>query len=140
MVIRYYGCRIDPADIAARSYDLHARVYGNWPLNMLAASREGLCAYVDRGTSLHDLEASVNAGSPVVASIAYGEGELYGAPVPRTAGHLVVVAGFSRQGDVVVRDPGARGRDVWIEYKRDEFARAWLGHGGVLYRIRPESA
>ena len=81
----------------------------------------------------------MDAGAPVVTSIAYGEGELHRAPVIRSAGHLVVVAGFSRQGDVVVRDPAARGRDVWTEYKRDEFARAWLGHGGVLYRITPEA-
>jgi hypothetical protein len=105
---------------------------------MLAAARTGLRAYVDRGTCLRDLEASVRASTPVVTSIAYGEGELHGAHVSQSAGHLVVVAGFSDRGDVVVRDPAARGRDVWTEYRRDEFSRAWLGHGGVLYRMTQE--
>lgn len=138
MLSRFLGLNTDIEEMAARAYDTHYEIYGNWSLNMIAASLDGLRAYVDRADSLAYLEHHVANGHPVVTSIAYTEGNLGRTPVKASEGHLVVVAGFSEQGDLVVRDPAANGSDVWITYDREEFSRAWLGHGGVVYRIEPE--
>jgi hypothetical protein len=62
-------------------------------------------------------------------------------------GHLVVVRGFTKAGDVVVNDPAARTRaGVRRTYDRGQFEDAWLqrypsngrmrGSGGVGYVIR----
>lgn len=138
MLGRFHGKDVHAEQIATLAYDGRDQIYGNWPANMLAISLFGLRACVDRGTAMRDLEAAIAAEKPVAASIAYATGELPGAPVEQTSGHLVVVAGFSESGDPVVRDPAARGDDLWITYPREAFARAWLAHGGVMYRIEPE--
>jgi len=135
MLGRYFGADITPEQIARSAYDRTHDLYGNWSLNMLAVADRDIAAFVDRGTSVAYLEAQIAAGHPVVASVAYADGELQGAPVPKSNGHLIVVAGFDDEGNPVVRDPAARGEDVWLTYKRDEFSRAWLGHGGIVYRI-----
>lgn len=139
MLSRFGGQNTDLEEMAARAYDANHNIYGNWSLNMIAASLDGLCAYVDRADSLSYLENLVGNGHPVATSISYAKGALAGAPVSESSGHLVVVAGFSEAGDPVVRDPAARGEDVWITYDREEFISAWLGHGGVVYRVEPEA-
>ena len=72
-------------------------------------------------------------GLPVIASIRYGEGELEGAAIQATSGHLVVLTGCE-DGVVLVNDPAAPTRDaVPRRYRRDELTRAWLARGGVGY-------
>jgi hypothetical protein len=138
MIAGFYGCPLSTDEAAAQAYDKQNDIYGNWSLNMLAISRLGFRATVEHAHSLALLEDSVVAGHPVVASIAYAQGALPGAPQPASDGHLVVVAGFTKDGDVITRDPAARTENAWLEYPREAFARAWLDHGGVVYRIIPE--
>jgi hypothetical protein len=140
MVSRHLGVPVSAEAVAERAFDADADLYGNWSLNVLAASLGGLAAWVDRGGSLGYLEDLIDLGQPVIASIAFAEGELEGAPVAESRGHLVVVCGFDRAGDVIVRDPAGRATDAWHTYRREPFARAWLGHGGVVYRIMREDA
>lgn len=135
MVAAYHGVPATPESVARIAYDEQHQIYGNWAMNILAASRLGLDAWVDRGTNAEYLYNRLAENQPLVVSIAYGEDELAGAPVQSSKGHLVVVAGIDRDGRMVVRDPAARGADVWIKYDRDQFVHAWLGHGGVVYRI-----
>ncbi len=81
------------------------------------------------------------AGVPIVASIARKEGELSGALVPGSDGHLLVVRGFDLSGNVVVNDPaGCDDSRVRRAYnRREEFARAWAsGSGGIAYLIYPD--
>jgi Peptidase_C39 like family len=93
------------------------------------------------------VERMVRAGIPVVASITFGRGRLRGAPISATNGHLLVVVGFTRAGNVVVNDPAARTRaGVRRTYDRGQFEDAWLkrypsngrmrGSGGLGYVIR----
>ena len=58
--------------------------------------------------SLRQAERFIVAGIPLVASISFGPGELDGAPISSTNGHLLVIVGFRRNGDVVVNDPAAQ--------------------------------
>lgn len=138
MVAHYYGVNLSPDQIADLTFDANHDIYGNWSTNMLGMSLCGFRALVEHASGPHVLDAALEERQPLITSIAFGEQQLTGAPIPRTKGHLVVVAGKTERGDYLVRDPAARGRDDWRQYPRAEFERAWLGHGGVFYRITPE--
>jgi Peptidase_C39 like family len=113
---------------------------GNWPFNTAWAATLTGRAHVTR---LHDLRAAerfIDAGIPLVASVAYPRGGLRGAPVRSTDGHLVVIRGFTADGSVVTNDPAATSvRTVRRTYDRGQFERAWLGgSGGLVYVIHRE--
>jgi hypothetical protein len=112
-----------------------------WPFNTAYAGRFGVDAFVTRLRSLREAELFIKAGIPLVASIAFDSGELDGAPISSTNGHLLVIRGFTASGRVVVNDPAApRNQTVRRVYKRGQFERAWIGAtGGVVYVIHPPS-
>jgi Peptidase_C39 like family len=127
-------------DYGARSvYDYGFHGAGNWPFNTAYANRYGTDSFVTRLRSLREAERFVKAGIPLVASINFGPGELDGAPISSTDGHLVVIRGFTGSGRVIVNDPAARtDRGVRRVYRRGQFADAWVGgSGGLVYVIRP---
>lgn len=136
---------VDPAysdpcvDHAARfTFDHAYGGTGNWPFNTAYAAHYGLDAFVTRLRSLREAELFVAAGIPLVASITAGPGDLDGFPIADgTAGHLVVIAGFTPAGDPVVNDPaGESNATVRRVYDRAQFEQAWLrGSGGVVYVI-----
>ena len=155
MVIEYWGSGpsaadlawVDPAladpcvDHAARfTFDAAYDGTGNWPFNTAYAAHFGLDAFVTRLRSLQEAELFLAAGIPLVASIVAGPGELDGFQLPQgTAGHLVVIVGFTAEGDPVVNDPAAPSNDaVRRSYDRAQFERVWLdGSGGAVYVITP---
>jgi hypothetical protein len=150
MVMAYWGERLGEAslnrpvpEVAAAVYDVVYRGNGNWPFNTAYAGQHGLTAYVSRMSSLVQVERWIEAGIPVVASLAWDPGELGNAAVPSTDGHLLVIVGFSPAGDVVVNDPAAdprRGLSVRRVYPRSQVERLWLTHsGGTVYLIYPPS-
>lgn len=112
---------------------------GDWPFNTAYAARFGLDAFVTRLRSLRQAHLFIKAGVPLVASIGFDSGELDGAPISSTSGHLLVIRGFTRAGKVIVNDPAApTARTVRRIYSRAQFERAWLGStGGVVYVIHP---
>jgi hypothetical protein len=77
---------------------------------------------------------------PIVASVRYTAGELSGAPLGETTGHLVVVTGCDGA-HVLVNDPVApTAADVPRRYRLDEIQRVWLDRAGVGYVLfRPEA-
>ncbi len=123
---------------ARSTYDHRYRGAGNWSFNTAYAGTRGTDAFVTRLTSLRDAEAFVKAGIPLVVSIRFGRDALSGAPIRSTAGHLVVIRGFTASGAVIVNDPAAsKASTVRRVYRRDQLERAWLrGSGGVAYVIR----
>jgi hypothetical protein len=112
---------------------------GNWPYNTAYAASQGLDAKVVRFKSLSEVEPWIRAGIPVIASIAFGPGELPGAPISRSNGHLLVIRGFDRDGNVLVNDPAGPADDqVRFTYGRKEFESAFLKHSnGTAYLIHP---
>ena len=122
----------------AATYDWSYRGSGNWPFNTAYAARFGFDAYVARFRSLLEVERSIVDGTPIVASYAWDEGELEGAPLPKVDGHLGVIAGFDDRGDPVVNDPAAPADSVVRRtYTRWEFERQWLTRSrGTVYVIR----
>lgn len=154
MVLRYFGSGptkgqyawVRPSyknrfvDHAARyTYDHRYEGTGNWAFNTAYAGTFGMDAFVTRMTGLRDAEAFIKAGIPVVASIAFSRGGLSGAPISVTSGHLLVISGFTKAGNVIVRDPaGSNKSAVRRVYDRGQLERAWVkGSGGTAYVIRP---
>ncbi len=132
----------DPVvDHAARhTFDHAYEGTGNWPFNTAyAATRLGRSgsSFVTRLRDARQAEKFIAAGIPLITSISFGAGELRGAPISASDGHLLVVVGFDRDGDVVVNDPAASSSSsVRRTYARAEFERAWLTRsGGLTYVI-----
>jgi hypothetical protein len=152
MVMRYFGKGPKKSDYswsrytdsfvdhAARyTYDHQYQGTGNWPFNTAYAANYSLDTFVTRLGSLRDAESYIRAGIPLVASVAFGRGELTGAPISSTPGHLLVIRGFTATGQVIANDPaGSKNANVRRVYSRAQFEKAWLkGSGGVVYVIRP---
>ncbi len=111
---------------------------GNWPFNTaFAGAQPGLGACVSRFNDLTDLERWVGQGMPVAASVSYAL--LKGRPQSEKGdGHLVVVRGFTAEGDVAINDPGVRRSRVQQTIPRADFARAWAHSRRTVYLVWPE--
>ncbi|WP_405578997.1 C39 family peptidase [Streptomyces sp. NBC_01190] len=166
MVIEYWGRGPSAADLAwvdpsyadpqvdqgARyTYDYQYEGCGNWPFNAAyAATYPDLQGVVTRLHSLDDAERLIKAGIPVITSQSFLVSELDGAGYG-TSGHLMCIAGFTAEGDVVANDPASSSDDaVRNVYKRGQFETIWLrtkrinasggvsgGSGGVCYLYFP---
>jgi hypothetical protein len=133
------GCEERVRATVAGVYDWRYRGHGNWPFNTAHAATHGLEAYVARLPDLAAAEPWTAAGAPLILSVAWGPGELAGAPLASVDGHLLVLAGFDAAGDPVVHDPAAPA-DAGVRrvYRRAEFEPLWLAHsGGTAYIIHP---
>ena len=146
MVLRYWAgdtsTNCEPHVRAAVSsvYDWYYGGHGNWPFNTAYASTQGLQAHVVRFTSFSQLEPWISAGVPAILSVAWGRGELTGAPISSTAGHLIVLVGFDAAGNPVVNDPaGASNTVVRRTYYRSQLEPLWLNaSAGTAYLIYPQ--
>ena len=165
MVVEYWGKKPSAEDLewvdptiadptiphAARfTYDHDYDGTGNWPFNTAYAASFGLNGHITRLSSVTDLEKYIKAGIPVITSQSFLASELDGAGYG-TAGHIMVVVGFTENGDIIANDPASSSNEaVRNVYKRDQFANIWLrtkrynasggissGPGGVAYIIAP---
>jgi hypothetical protein len=144
MVLAYWLDDSGPCEPRVRAavagvYDWLYDGHGNWPFNTAYAAIYGLEGYVVRLTSLAQTEEWIEAGVPVIVSLAWGPGELTGAPLSSSNGHLMVLVGFDASGNPVVNDPAAPSdATVRRTYIRDEFESLWLKHtSGTVYLIYP---
>lgn len=146
MVMAYWGATLaQPTlnqtvpDTAAGCYDAVYKGTGNWPFNTAHAATFGLSGYVTRLYSLSDAEPFIKAGIPLILSIAFKPGELPGAPIAQTAGHLLVLRGFDKRGDPIVNDPAAASNAaVRLVYPRTALENAWSHSERTAYVIHPE--
>jgi hypothetical protein len=155
MVLAYWGAGPTPADyawvdpayadpwvcFAARhTYDHDYDGCGNWPFNTAYAGRFGLRGFVTRLRSLNEAERFIAAGIPLIASASYQKGQVPGLDYG-TAGHLMVLVGFTASGDPVLNDPNSPSNAaVRKPVGRAEWEAAWLNSSrGVVYVIHPAS-
>ncbi|HEV7975245.1 MAG TPA: peptidase C39 family protein [Amycolatopsis sp.] len=143
---------VDPtvAYAARHTFDYAYDGTGNWPFNTAYAASLGLRGHVTRLHSLNELEGYIARGIPVITSQSFLAEELDGAGYG-TAGHLMVIIGFTKEGDVIANDPASSSNEaVRNVYKRDQFEKIWQrtkrytasgsvagGPGGIVYIITP---
>jgi len=168
MVLEYWGVRPrekclawvgtecqDPQIVfaARHTYDYRYQGTGNWAFNTAYASHFGLDGEVLQLPSTDHLEQLIAHGIPVVTAQAFDKGEIAHADY-ETTGHLWVVTGFTKNGDVIVNDPASPSNsEVRRVLGRRQFENVWLrtfwkrpdgevryNPGGIAYLIRPHGA
>ncbi|MEV4520433.1 peptidase C39 family protein [Micromonospora tulbaghiae] len=134
------GPRPQVVHAARHCYDHAFGGPGNWPFNTAYAATHGVDAFVTRLRSLAEAERFVAAGIPLIVSAAFTAGQVPGLDYD-TRGHLMVLAGFTADGDPVLNDPYAPDDErVRRTVPRGPFESAWqAGSGGIAYVLRPES-
>jgi len=139
MVMAYRGVDRTTVAVADRAWDPVNEIYGNWPRNVQAAYSLGVPGYLARFSDWTPVEREIEAGNPLIVSIAVKKGELEGAPYEATAGHLLVLCGFDAEGNCVVNDPASPDpAQVRRVYKRSEMEEVWMRRGGTSYvLLRP---
>lgn len=133
MVLERWGRAVAPGTLAAEMFHPQLDLYGVWPAAIRAAARHGVAGYLLRFPDWSAAAWCLTAGLPIVASVRYQRGELTGAAIAETAGHLLVLTGYDGEA-VLVNDPAAATRaEVRRRYRREELERVWLGRTGVGY-------
>src|SRR5438093_5413791 len=141
MVLGFWRRPVAPTALAAEMFHPGSDLYGVWPAAILAAARRGVAGYLLRFPDWPSAAWCLEQGLPVIASVRYGAGELAGAAIPETTGHLLVLTGY--EGDaVLVNDPAAAtAASVARRYRLDQLCRVWLERAGVGYvLVRPPTS
>lgn len=155
MALSAHGLVLPTRQVARACWDDLNGIYGNWPFIAAGASalmrqyadtlptRVGahklFAAYVAWPSDWKGVESEVALGRPCVVSIRFGKGELKGAKTVASDGHLILVKGFTRTGDVICYDPAARDRAKGrVVYDRQELHAA--RHGGPVILFQPYGA
>ena len=139
MVLQHWGIDRPTLDHALAIYDSEYGMFGNWARAVQHAHEHGCDAWLERFRNWDQVRAKIAEGQPVIASIAFRRGEFPSAVFSQSNGHLLVIRGFTREGDVIVNDPASRDKGNGAIYKANELGKAWFGHGGVGYIIRRPS-
>jgi Peptidase_C39 like family len=133
MVLRYWQREVAPESLAGEMFHAESDLYGVWPAAIAAAGRHGVAGYLLRFPDWTAAAWCLQQRLPIIASVRYAAGELSGAAIAATAGHLLVLTGID--GDaVLVNDPAAAtAGDVPRRYRSGELTRVWLERTGVGY-------
>lgn len=133
MVLAYWGAKAEVEALAASTLHPGLDMYGVWPAAIHVAGRYGVAGYLLRFPHWAAAAWCLERRIPIIASVRYAAGELTGAAIAATDGHLLVLAG--REGDeVLVNDPAAATREeVSRRYPLSEIRSVWLDRTGVGY-------
>ncbi len=142
MMMTYWAQRLkrtaldrDVPEVAKEVYDPNWIGTGNWPFNTAyAGSFPGMRAYVSRFSDVSELEDWIGRGIPVGVSLSYN---LLQGKEESGHGHLVVCVGFTKDGDVIVNDPGTT-LNVRKVFPRKNLITAWTYSRNTVYLIYPE--
>jgi hypothetical protein len=135
MLLAFRSYPLDVPIVAREVFDARYGGTGNWAFNVAFAGLLGFRAAVLHLRDLAHAHAFLASDVPLALSISWRSGELPGAPLPESNGHLVVLRGIDANGDALVHDPAHPG--VAVTYPRAAFERAWLGHGGIALAVVP---
>ncbi|MFD1827302.1 MULTISPECIES: C39 family peptidase [Mumia] len=123
---------------AMMTWDYTYEGAGNWPFNAAYAHTFGLDTFVTRLRSLAEAERLVAAGIPVITSLSWDLDEMPEAGY-ETDGHLMVIIGFTADGDPILNDPASNSNEaVRNVYTRENFEKVWQDStDGVSYLYHP---
>jgi len=133
---------VDPLRLAAAAYDAANDVYGNWPRAVFAAGLRAFAGGVEGSLrfvgSIDEAAELIAGGAILVVSTRWEEGELPGAPQPRSAGNLMARGGTdAERGAAICFDPAQPvGAPFPCAYPLEAFAKAWLGKSAIAYVLR----
>jgi hypothetical protein len=133
MVLGYWKRPAALLDVARETYDPRHDLYGVWPAAIRAAARRGVHGYLLRFPSWGAAAWCLGQGLPVIASVRYAAGELRGAAIESTGGHLLVLTGH--EGEIVLaNDPAApTAQEVPRRYLLSDIQQVWLERSAVGY-------
>jgi hypothetical protein len=140
MLMNYRASQWQRPDLAKDVPEIQKSVFdpgwggtGNWPFNMAyPGSFDGVRAFVTRLSSLRQAEQLIAKGIPIACSVDYKK--LLQKDWEGDSGHLVVLIGFTTEGDPIINDP-AKGPQVRQIYKRKAFAEAWASSKNTVYIV-----
>jgi hypothetical protein len=135
MVNAYHGIDESVEQTARAVADRAYNGTGNWAFNVAHSGSLGLRAVVAFLQNLDHAQRLIERNLPVVLSYSWSGAELPGAPLEHSDGHLVVLCGFTADGDCAINDPAApAGRVV---YPRSAIEAVWQRNEGLAYVIAP---
>ncbi|HKU68929.1 MAG TPA: C39 family peptidase [Candidatus Baltobacteraceae bacterium] len=135
MLNAYFGLDYDVPATARAVFDRAYNGTGNWSFNVAFSGNLGLRAAVVYLRNLDHAQRLIEAGIPIAISYSWSGNELPGAPLEHSDGHLVVLCGFTANGDCAVNDPAAP--NLRVVYPRAALERIWLRNNGVAYAAAP---
>jgi hypothetical protein len=135
MVNAYHGIDHSVEDTARAVVDRSYNGTGNWAFNVAYSGSLGLRAVVAYLQNLDHAQRLIERNIPVIVSYSWSEGELPGAPLPHSDGHLSVLCGFTAAGDCAMNDPASPA--LRVVYPRAALETLWQRNGGVAYVIAP---
>ncbi|HHX28664.1 MAG TPA: hypothetical protein GX716_06585 [Firmicutes bacterium] len=156
MALGYHGVDMSPEQAAWGVNDYRAPMFGNWVFNTAFAGANGFTAYVQYGVPAegkdpwYAVKQEINQGNPVIVSVKYRkpgyedrtEPEVENVPINYTAGHLVLIRGFTWKDGreyVIVNDAAAaKDEEVRRLYPADQFFEAWVKK--VMYVIHKDES
>jgi len=135
MLHAFHGIDRPLRETAREVFDRAYNGTGNWAFNVAYSGRLGLRAVVAHLCNLDHAQRLIERNLPLAISYSWSEGELPGAPLAHSDGHLAVLCGFTRDGDCAVNDPAAP--NVRVVYPRAALERIWQRNEGVAYVVAP---
>jgi hypothetical protein len=135
MVHAFHGIDHSVERTAREVFDRAYNGTGNWAVNVAYSGRLGLRGVVAHLGNFETAQQLIERNVPLVLSYAWAGGELPGAPLESSAGHLAVLCGFTGNGDCAMNDPAAP--HVRTVYPRAQLERLWQRNGAIAYVIAP---
>jgi hypothetical protein len=128
MLLSYWKVDRPLAETALAIYDPDSGMFGNGARAAARAGELGLNSWMQRVRDWDQVKAMIGRGQPVIAAVGMNDGE-----------HLIVIRGFTRDGDVIVNDPLDHAKGGTIR-KAGELGRAWFDCGGFAIAISRPAA
>lgn len=122
MILLSYDIEVNPLDFANDTYDSYWGIFGIWPRVVQNASEYNLDGAVTRYRTWSEAYDVLANGGRIAMSVG----------PPLYSGHLMMLAGFTSNGNPIVHDP-ARSNGYGYIFDKSDLSHSWFDKGGVGY-------